>query len=498
MRNFAERYRLPAWISILLVAGFLTTSIGAYLVSLNVARRSVADQALPLAGDGIAARIRSDFLRPTLIASMMADDSFVRDWLRNGESDPGQIQRYLEQIQQKYRVPAAFLAAQDSHRYYYAGRAPRLLDDDNPHDRWFQRARDSAAPFTTEIDSDLADAALPTVFINYRMQDEAGRFLGVTGIGLRLDAVRALLGRYQARYGCRVYFVDRSGKFVLSGKSGAASALPATAPQLLARLRQAHGQPLQTVAGSGDGALYLNGRYLPELGWYLLVEQDTGRSEQPARTVLALNLAISAAVTLLVLMLVLFALRRYRQRLEQMAGSDALTGLPNRQAFDILFHQSLLEAERTGRPLSAILFDIDFFKQVNDTHGHLAGDDVLRTVARIARETLRESDAVSRWGGEEFLVLLKECTLEQAASVAEKLRYAIDHHDFSAVAPECRITISLGVAQHALLEPATSFFARADDALYKAKANGRNRLQVARTVPGPAVPEALRRQPSKA
>ena len=145
-----------------------------------------------------------------------------------------------------------------------------------------------------------------------------------------------------------------------------------------------------------------------------------------------------------------------------------------------MFRQSALEADRSGRPLSGILFDIDFFKQVNDSHGHLAGDNVLRTIAQLARETVRESDIVTRWGGEEFVILLKECALEQAVAVAEKLRHAIDHHDFSAIAPERHITISLGVAQYGTQESPAGFFARVDEALYKAKANGRNRLQVER------------------
>lgn len=197
------------------------------------------------------------------------------------------------------------------------------------------------------------------------------------------------------------------------------------------------------------------------------------------RQVFALNLAIGAGVTLLVLRILWGTLRRYQQRLELMAGTDALTALPNRQAFEIVFAQSTLDASRSGRPLSGILFDVDFFKQINDAYGHLAGDAVLRTLAQIARGMLRESDTVARWGGQEFIVLLKECTLEQAAVVAEKLRFAVDRHDFSALFADRQVTISLGVAQYFNGESAASFFGRADQALRKAKANGRNRLQVA-------------------
>jgi diguanylate cyclase (GGDEF)-like protein len=142
--------------------------------------------------------------------------------------------------------------------------------------------------------------------------------------------------------------------------------------------------------------------------------------------------------------------------------------------------------------LSGVLFDIDFFKQVNDLHGHLSGDTVLQSVAHVAKSLLRDNDTVARWGGEEFIVLLKDCSLEQAAGVAEKLRFAIARHDFPAV-PDRQITISLGVAEYALGESCGDFFIRADQALYKAKGNGRNRLQVA-LQPDPVV-KPLQLQP---
>ncbi len=484
MRIIAEKYRLPTLICVLLLAGFLTTSITAYLVTRDVVRRGVTEQALPLTGDSVYAQIHADFLRPTFIASMMADDSFVLDWLHGGEADPDQLTRYLAQIKQKYGVLTSFLVSEHSRRYYSADGGPRLLDDNDPHDRWFQRVRAADTPLVTEIDTDPVHGDQPTVFLNYRVLDGDGSFLGVTGVGLRLNDLVARIDHYQALFGCRIYLVDANGKITLTGSSGkpvgtTLAALPGLrelGPQLLADKNK----PVQLAYRQNDDPIFVNSRFVPELGWYLVVERSIAVDELPARRILGINLAISAGVMLLILAATLVAINRYQRRLEHMAGTDALTGLPNRQAFELLFRQSALDAERSGRPLSAILFDIDFFKQVNDTYGHQAGDEVLRTIARLAREAVRESDTITRWGGEEFVVLLKECALEQAAAVAEKLRHAIDQHDFSPVVPDRHVTISLGVAQFAMGENAAGFFARTDEALYKAKANGRNRLQVAR------------------
>jgi diguanylate cyclase (GGDEF)-like protein len=123
--------------------------------------------------------------------------------------------------------------------------------------------------------------------------------------------------------------------------------------------------------------------------------------------------------------MLLLTVRRERRRLELIAGTDTLTGLMNRQAFNLVFSQAILDCQRSGRPLSYILFDIDFFKQVNDLRGHQVGDAMLRAMAKITRELVRESDIVSRWGGEEFVVLLMDCKLHQAEVIAEKLRILI-------------------------------------------------------------------------
>lgn len=483
MRIFSEDYRLPVWISVLLVAGFLATGLGSYLVSRDAVQRGIAEHALPLTGDAVYAEIQADILRPTIIASMMANDSFVRDWLLDGEKDDAQLVHYLDDIKRKYGAMTSFLVSERSRKYYYADGTLKLIDENDPRDRWFFRAKGMQRSFVAEIDADAADRGALTVFINYRILDKDGAFLGVTGVGVRVDALAARLDGYQARFGRRVFFVDTKGNVVLAGAAapqlrGAIGALPGLR-DIAGPLLHATDKPVRLEYRLDGAPMFVNARFVPELGWYLVVEQNAAAEVRPMQHVFAINLAISAGVTLLILALTLFTVNRYRRRLERMAGTDALTGLLNRQAFEIVFRQSALEAERSGRPLSAILFDIDFFKQVNDSHGHVAGDNVLRAIAQIARDTVRDADIVTRWGGEEFVILLKECALEQAVAIAEKLREAVDRHDFSAIAPDHHITISLGVAQCGLQEPPTGFFTRTDQALYKAKANGRNRLQVA-------------------
>jgi len=152
----------------------------------------------------------------------------------------------------------------------------------------------------------------------------------------------------------------------------------------------------------GDETVMLNSRYLPELGWYLLVEQNVSEEMLPITRVLVINLAISSVITALVLLIAWIAIHRYQQRLELVAGTDSLTGLLNRQAFEFVFQQSIRDTERTQRALSVILADIDFFKQINDGYGHLTGDRVLKELAQLAKHAVRDSDVVVRWGGKSF------------------------------------------------------------------------------------------------
>ena len=175
--------------------------------------------------------------------------------------------------------------------------------------------------------------------------------------------------------------------------------------------------------------------------------------------------------------------QRTLDALRNKAATDALTGLLNHGAIVERLHSQLALSRRTGQPLSVILCDIDYFKRVNDTHGHMAGDVVLRDVAdRLSRQT-REGDSIGRYGGEEFLLVLYPCSEDEVRHAAERLRAAIDDHPFTidgAVPTDLDITISLGTCStsEAIAADADGLMQGADSALYQSKAAGRNRVTV--------------------
>ncbi len=170
-----------------------------------------------------------------------------------------------------------------------------------------------------------------------------------------------------------------------------------------------------------------------------------------------------------------------RERLRIEASTDTLTGLSNRNAILKVMHRDALRAQREGTHLAVALLDIDHFKKVNDTFGHKAGDHVLRHVAESMHGLLRPYDALARWGGEEFLLFLPNCSRADALHVADRLRMAVAaSHVPVASNQSVRVTCSLGVAAwEGGLEPLAieGLIEVADAALYRAKANGRDRVE---------------------
>jgi len=169
-------------------------------------------------------------------------------------------------------------------------------------------------------------------------------------------------------------------------------------------------------------------------------------------------------------------LQKVTKRIARLARTDELTGLPNRRSFRESLTQAKGVACRHGHSISLISIDLDHFKAVNDTLGHSMGDQVLQGVARVVRETVRCQDLASRWGGEEFLILLPQTTSEAGALLAERIRRNLEEANLSGT----QITASLGVAQLRCGEDVNTLIQRADEALYRAKFEGRNRVVTAK------------------
>lgn len=492
----STRSRLIVVVSLVLVLAFVGTNLVSLEVSRQIMRENLLETELPLTGDNIYSEIQIDLVRPIFVSSLMANDSFLHDWIREGELHPKPMIRYLDTIRKRYDTFTTFFVSEATRRYYHFSGVPQVVSPDDPEDVWYFRAREMDAPYEINIDPNQAQDNKITIFINYRVMDDRGHFLGVTGVGLELDAVARIVDRYRQIFDRTVYFVNADGLVTVHPDQSQVyrrtlaeiDGLAPIAPEILSEERGAF------QVERGDRTILMTTRYIPELDWWLVVEAVESDVMGDYQASFLSNLLIGLCAIIVTLIAVSLAINRYQRRLEQMATTDSLTGLANRQLFDDHMSRAIGRARRTGRPISLIMLDIDRFKSINDRHGHLAGDRVLSRIATLALSTVRRSDIAARWGGEEFVILMEDCPKAEAVRVAEKLRAAIEtlpvaetlgKPDADTALPDEVLTASFGVSSRIPsrstnieddADVTEALLADADAALYRAKAEGRNRI----------------------
>lgn len=249
-----------------------------------------------------------------------------------------------------------------------------------------------------------------------------------------------------------------------------------TAATLFRRARTSLADPARACGWLMVATVALNAAW----GAFGLVGHPSGNFLRPDAVDAAFsyfNMILAAAN---VIALTWFAVCVHREELKAAAQTDSLTGLLNRGAFEEILRRELHRSELGAKTMGLMLVDVDFFKRVNDSHGHLAGDDVLRRIGAVLREGIRPSDVLARFGGEEFVILLRDAGQEATVEVAERLRgdiAALDDLPFGVT-----LTASFGVAANLPEETADDFLKRADAALYRSKREGRNMVRVDRGV----------------
>jgi diguanylate cyclase (GGDEF)-like protein len=206
---------------------------------------------------------------------------------------------------------------------------------------------------------------------------------------------------------------------------------------------------------------------------YILISKNETRVLKQIRDSFTSIIIIDFLVILLTLALIVACIVYFTVQLQEQANKDALTGIPNRQAFE-QFIQSHIVASRRQSYHCVLLIDIDYFKRVNDTFGHLTGDKVLQRMADILAQNIRKTDFLCRWGGEEFVIIATGTTLSDATELAEKIRLHCANEIFDCLADQHQITLSIGVAQYTRAISVETATNNADEALYRAKNNGRN------------------------
>ena len=443
--------------------------------------------------DLLASRLAGDTATIDGMVKSLAGSPSVLPLLTGGNRDADEIARSVLDLDTE---------ASGAKRGYILDRSGKVLASSNRREslpgatdhgaaRYFRTSIDGGAGYEFAFD---ASSGARDYYASQPIRAGDGRIIGVAVLVKSLDAFEAELRQFDRPY----FFVDPDGLVVMTNRPEALLRIlwPLAADNLsspareFGRLQDGPMLDREIVDGTWTSVdnerNYVRRRLADHSQWSLVILK-------PTREIFAtrlLGIVITFLVTIMAL-IYLFGSERWvhdavqadnRVRLQALtqdlgvkATTDPLTGLHNRLKLESTLPAEMARADRYDTPLSLVLYDVDHFKKVNDTYGHPVGDKVLIQLSRFVPNLIRNTDFLARWGGEEFLILVPGSDGAMAFQAAEKLREAISHVVFDEVGS---ITCSFGVAEYIPGESVADLITRADDALYRAKADGRNQVQM--------------------
>jgi len=464
----------------LLLSVSIISSMINYHKNVQDAQAQLQSTSLPLSVDNIYTEVQQRMIEPLLVSSLMSHDTFLRDWIMGGEVDINGIVRYLTEIQKKYNVFTTFLVSDKTKKYYHPRGLIDVVNKDNNADAWYFRFKEQPEPYEINLDynANISDSLI--MFINYKVMDYKKEMIGVTGVGVKILNIEDMLGSFKKKYKYDVYFVGQNGEITLFSKELSKRGNIANI-EGLKEIKEAIFKSGQTQFDYKDknSEYLLNTKYIEKLKLYLFVEINKKEYIEELKKTFYINLAISLLVTILVTLIIVYAINIYQKQLVEMANEDSLTKLANRRKFNELFEKFFKLYHKGVNKLTLVLIDIDDFKKVNDDFGHLVGDQVLVRMGEILREELRNSDMITRWGGEEFALLLIDVALENATQLAQKICDAVKEDKILSELLGRQMTVSIGVGELSSLESQDGLVHKVDSALYEAKRTGKNQVIVA-------------------
>ena len=464
----------------LLLSVSITGSIINYMKNVRDTQSQLLNTSLPLSVDNIYTEIQQRMIEPLLVSSLMSHDTFLRDWLMDGEKSIDDISRYLTEIQQRYDIFTTFLVSDKTKNYYHARGLIDVVNKDNSADAWYFRFKNQSEPYEINLDHNVNLSDSLIMFINYKVMNYKNEMIGVTGVGVKLLNIEEMLNSFKTRYKYDVYFVSENGELTLFSK-GLNKRGNISSIEGLKEIKEAifKGEQSQFEYANKDGEYLLNTKYIEKLKLHLFVEINKKEYLGEIKKTFYVNLSISLLVTLLVTLIIIYTIDIYQKQLIQLASEDALTGLANRRKFNEHFEKLYKLYRKEVNKITLLLIDIDDFKAVNDTLGHLVGDEALIRIAEILKKKLRATDLIARWGGEEFAFLLVDVTSQNALEIAQNICQAIREDAMLCDIVQKQLTVSIGLGELSSLESQDGLVHKVDTALYEAKKAGKDQVIVA-------------------
>ena len=475
-----RRYRIQInfIISIIILVGFLTVGLSTYAIYSNLIKEDVLNVS-KLTASNIYGDIGNELTKPIFVSLTMANDNFLKTWIKEEATTPDiqkhreELQHYLFGIKAKYLYDSVFLVSDQSKVYYHYEGINKTISPDDKHDDWYFNYLSEDLVYDLDVDTDQANQNRLSVFINCRILDDERNLLGVTGVGLEIKYVQALLQSFETEFDLKAMLFSRDGSIQIDSTGDhevtdnlfEASVFRENRDRIINNLTGFEVVEFQNAPYDG----YFITRYIEDLDWYLMVKKDTSQLAASLNAQISRIALIYIIVTTFVLLFANRIITRHRLEMLALTKTDTPTGLMNRRGFNDRI-RDLINNMKDATSTYIFVFDIDNFKNVNDKYGHLVGDNVLYMIGELATTFVGERGNISRWGGDEFAGFLHGESDEVKILLDQFFEELRIHGELSPYG----ITISLGIIKHHPTDSAESLLHRADQALYKAKDLGKN------------------------
>lgn len=418
--------------------------------------------------------ISNSLNEPIVVSRTMACDNFLAEFLKS-EKDLSEdeavsmMQQYLSGVRESLEYDSVFLVSESSRRYYTYDGLNKIVDPENDdHDIWYSLFIGKDKPYDLDVDSDEVNHGKWTVFVNVRIEDEAGKLLGVCGVGVQMENLQELFLRSEREYNVKINLVDPGGLVQVDTEDinienawFDAGVLGETSDE--------------TVYQTMDGDEYVITKYVEYLGWYLVVRSAPAGISKEVSNVILLSIALLLLVMLIMGIMIWFALvasRRVRKT-EEEAATDKLTGFLNKY-----FANEKIGSVCERESGIMMIIDLDSFKLVNDIYGHEMGDRILAAFADIVRQDMPGEAVFGRIGGDEFLVFAPCLKAEEdIRSFTDNVNTHMLEAAKELMGADMSIPLGASIGAISVPEQGRIFedlFRMCDRALYKVKSNGKH------------------------
>lgn len=421
--------------------------------------------------------VTSEILRPLSVANFMANNQLIIDYADRASIDKEYLISYLDRISKSYNM-LSFIALEKHNLMVDSNAKETMLN--SAAAEWFHRLKSLPGDQFT----DIGNAEDPHLYFDNRIVNQQGEFLGFTGVGIDLNYFAEKFQDYSDRFGFELYFVD-SNNIVTLSSSAIMQTQSHHRKDAITRLSDFSWFQSLTANNSSDlnltnevmytteEGLLISQMPIQELNWRMFIVSPPASQQNEYWKIFIGRFVIFFIISFIFYIVLLNIISYFKSKLIKDSETDYLTQLPNRSHI----HWRFEDIAQNNTSLCVVLADIDNFKNINDTYGHIVGDDVLRVISEQLALTLRQVDIVGRWGGEEFVMLLPDTTAEQAQLIIERVRKQIAEISFplSSTSGSFTTTVSFGICALPLVNNnIEDYISCADKALYQAKHNGRN------------------------